>query len=75
MKKKDTFPGWDEWKAQNKEGVECEVSFEKKNLTVLTTTENLGVYIENTTVINDNPNKIYVALTGDRCAITDIRVR
>ena len=75
MKKKDTFPGWDEWKAQNKEGIECEVSFEKKNLTVITTTENLGIYIENTTVINDTPGKIYVAITGDRCAITDIRVR
>ena len=75
MKKKDTFPGWEEWKEKNKEGVECEVTFERKGNTIITTTENLGIYIINTTVIKDNPGKIYVALTGDRVALTDIRIR
>ena len=32
-------------------------------------------YAENTTVLKDSPGKAYVALTGDRCALTDIRVR
>ena len=75
MKKKEDFPGWETWKESNKEGVECEVTFERKGNTIFTTTENLGVYIENTTVINENPGKIYVALTGDRVALTDIRIR
>lgn len=75
MKKKDTFPGWEDWKEQNKEGVECEVTFERKGNTIITTTENLGIYIENTTIIKENPGKIYVALTGDRVALTDIRLR
>lgn len=75
MKKKDYFPGWEEWKDKNKEGVECEVTFERKGNSVITTTENLGVYIENTTVIKENPAAIYVALTGDRVALTDIRLR
>ncbi len=75
MKKKEDFPGWEAWKESNKEGVECQVTMEKKGNTIFTTTENLGVYIENTTVINENPGKVYVALTGDRCALTDIRVK
>ena len=62
-------------KEQNKEGVECEVTFERKGNTIITTTENLGIYIENTTIIKENPGKIYVALTGDRVALTDIRLR
>ncbi len=75
MKKKDNFPGWEAWKEKNKEGVECEVTLEKKGNTVYTTTENLGVYIENITMISENPGKVYVALTGDRCALTDIRIK
>ena len=75
MKKKDNFPGWEEWKEKNKEGVECEVTFERKGNSIITTTENLGIYIENVTVIKENPAKIYVALTGDRVALTDIRIR
>ena len=75
MKKKDNFPGWEDWKEQNKEGVECEVTFERKGNTIITTTENLGIYIENTTIIKENQGKVYVALTGDRVALTDIRLR
>lgn len=74
MKRKDSFPGWDTWKSANKEGIDCEIKIERKGNKVVTTTENLGVYIENTTSIYESPEKVYVALTGDRCAITDIRI-
>ena len=75
MKKTKEFPGWEAWKEQNKEGIECEVKLERKGSRITTTTENLGIFIENVTTINDAPEKIYVALSGDRCALTDIRVR
>lgn len=75
MKKKDTFPGWDVWKEKNKEGVECTVSFQKKGSRVITRTENMGLYIECTTNVKESTDKVYVALTGDRCALTDIRIR
>lgn len=75
MKKKDDFPGWEEWKEKNKKGIDCEVVIERKGSSILTTTVNFGIYLENTTTIKDSPSKVYVALTGDRCAITDIRVR
>lgn len=75
MKRQDSFPGWDAWKEQSKTGFECEVHLERKGNRIITTTENLGVYIENTTVMNENPDKVYMALTGDRCALTDIRIK
>ncbi len=75
MKRKDDFPGWDEWKEINKAGMECTVRLERKGNRIVTTTENLGVFIENTTVIKEMPEKVYVALTGDRCALTDIRIK
>ena len=36
---------------------------------------NLGVELENTTIIKESTSKVYVAITGDRVALTDIRVR
>ncbi|MCR5507961.1 MAG: HD domain-containing protein [Lachnospiraceae bacterium] len=75
MKKNDDFPGWDTWKAVNKEGMECSVEFVKKGNKVTMATENLGIYIENTTVISDGPGEVYAALTGDQTALTDIRIR
>lgn len=75
MKRRDSFPGWEVWKEKSKEGFECEVHLERKGNRIITTMENLGVYIENTTVINEAADKVYVALTGDRCALTDIRIK
>ena len=75
MKRKENFPGWEDWRNQNKSGIDCEVRVERKGGKVVTITENLGIYIENTTNIREVPDKVYVALTGDRCAITDIRIR
>ena len=40
MKRKDNFPGWEEWKERNKAGFECEVSLEKKGNNIITRTEN-----------------------------------
>ena len=74
MKRKDSFPGWEVWKEKNKAGIDCEMTFERKGGRVITTTENMGIVIENTTTMKEIPDKVYVALTGDRCALTDIRI-
>ncbi|OON86987.1 hypothetical protein BXO88_05440 [Oribacterium sp. C9] len=37
-------------------------------------TENLGISIESTTTIKEETEKVYAALTGDRIALTDIRL-
>ena len=75
MKRKYTFLGWESWKEKNKEGFECEINFERKGNRITTITENQGVYLENTTIIKNMPDKVYVAITGDRCALTDIRIK
>lgn len=75
MKKKPDFPGWEVWKEINRRGMECEVSIERKGNRIMLKTENLGIFIENTTTITNIPDKVYAALTGDQVALTDIRVR
>ncbi|WP_294237726.1 hypothetical protein [Pseudobutyrivibrio sp.] len=36
--------------------------------------EDAGIIIRNTTKIKEMPKIVYFALTGDECAITDIRI-
>lgn len=75
MKKLPDFVGWDTWKERQKAGLEYTVSLMKKGNKIMLLTENLGLEIENTTIIQDNSKEVYVALTGDEVAITDIRIR
>ena len=72
--RKDDFEGWEAWKHLNKEGINCFVSFERKGDRITVNTENLGLAIKNTTTIKDGTREIYAAITGDQCAITDIRI-
>ena len=69
------FEGWEKWKQANKKGIDCAVSFNLTGNEITTVTENLGLYIKNVTTISDMPDKVYVALTGDQCAITNIRIK
>ena len=73
MEKTDEFEGWDVWKEKNKEGIECEVVIHRRGNKIVTSTENLGIKIENTTVLNNHIKDVYVALTGSHVALTDIR--
>ena len=75
MKKSDQFLGWDAWKKKHKEGLECSVTLIRKGNKIIMETENLGIAIENTTIIHDESKIVYVALTGNRIALTDIRIR
>lgn len=74
MKKKETFPGWDVWKQKHKSGLECSVSFVRKGNTIDIKTENLGIDIENRTTILDGTKDIYISISGDQVALTDIRI-
>ena len=72
---RDDFEGWDAWKEENKKGMECTVNFERNGDRIVLTTENFGVYIRNTLSVTDGEKDVYVCLTGDQCALTDIRIR
>ena len=67
------FPGWNAWKETNKEGMDCTVNIRREGNRITMETSNLGIAMDSTTIIRDDVNKIYVALTGDQCALTNIR--
>ncbi len=67
------FVGWDAWKENNKRGFDCEITFERKDNRVTLITENHGLFIRNTTYV-DNGKRLFAALTGDQCVLTDIRI-
>ena len=75
MEKKEAFHDWNEWKVFNKAGFDCEIELQKKDNTVILHTENYGISIENITKIKGDNTEVYAALTGDQCALTDIRMR
>ncbi|MCR5650391.1 MAG: HD domain-containing protein [Lachnospiraceae bacterium] len=74
VEKLNSFKGWDAWKEKNKEGYDSTAKITKKGDTITVTTENLGIYIKNVTEILDDAKDIYVAITGDQCAVTNIRI-
>ncbi|MBP5564596.1 MAG: hypothetical protein J6X45_02605, partial [Lachnospiraceae bacterium] len=66
--------GWEEWKAINKAGKECVVSFKRKGNKITTSTENIGIAIRNVMVPPEDIPDVYVCLSGDQVALTDIRI-
>ena len=68
------FPGWNTWKAKNKEGMDCRVSIQREGNVVTIGTENQGISISSVTTVKDKVDELYVALTGDQCALTNIRI-
>ena len=72
---KDEFQGWEAWKQGNKDGIDVSVEFSCRPDQVTVKTSNLGISLENTTRINNGKDIVYVALSGDQCALTNIRVQ
>ncbi len=68
------FNGWDSWKKYNKNGFDCLVSFKRDSNTIVSRTENDGISIKDTTHVLVDAEEIYVALSGDQCALTNIRI-
>ena len=75
MKKTEDFAGWEDWKAIGKEGYEASVVIRRFGNHITTVTTNNGIAIKNVTTIHDDNKEIYVSLTGDQVALTDIRIR
>ncbi len=75
MRKSDEFPGWEAWKTTNKRGKECSVEIIRKSNKIMLHTENLGIIIDDNINLLDDRGDVYMALTGDQVALTDIRIR
>ena len=75
MKKTEGFRSWEEWEEQNKAGYECHIEFSKTGNEITFQTQNKGIYMRNTTKLLDGGKVVYVSLSGDQVALTDIRIR
>lgn len=75
MKKQESFPGWDVWKEIHKKGLECKIDIKRNGDRLTIETENLGIQISDRIRILDGAPEVYVALTGNQIALTDIRVK
>ena len=74
VEQRASFEGWNVWKDENKKGLDCTISIKREKNVITMETENLGIAIHSVTAILDDVQDVYVALTGDQCAITNIRV-
>ncbi len=70
----ETFDGWDGWKKANKKGFECEVKFIRRRNRIIMETCNAGISVKSTTSIPAGSDNVFLSLTGDQCALTDIRI-
>ncbi len=68
------FRGWNDWKERNKDGLDITVTLYRDGNTVVMETRNLGLSLLARTVVLDEVEEIYAAITGDECAVTDIHV-
>jgi len=74
INKNDDFNGWDEWKRLNKEGIDCKIYVRREENKLTVVTENAGISIKSITQLKEETPEVYLALTGDQCAISNIRI-
>ena len=72
INKNESFDGWDNWKKLNRDGMYCHVSILRDGKTITVVTDNGGILLKSITTILTDDDTVYVALTGDQCAITKI---
>ena len=72
ISKNDHFDGWDGWKKLNRDGFDCHVSIKRDGKKITVVTENGGILLKSVTTIKTDDDVLYVALTGDQCALTKI---
>lgn len=68
------FVSWNAWKEINKQGMDCKVTIRREGNRITCATENQGIALDSETVIKDEAPNVYVGLTGDQCALTNIRI-
>lgn len=68
------FGDWSSWKENNKRGVDGTISISQNGNSLVITTENSGLTCVSQATLPDTANGLYAVLTGDQCAITNIRI-
>ena len=59
----------------NKQGMDCKVTLHRVGNVITMETENGGISIKSSTTINMKVPEILISITGDQCAITNIRIK
>ena len=75
VNRSSSFEGWDAWKVYNKSGYDCEVKFSRAGNTVTVQIENFGISIRSVSKVEDLAGELFASLTGDQCAITNIKIK
>lgn len=68
------FDGWDVWKDTYRKGFASEIRLGRKRRSISLETENAGIKLRCTIPVPNDVKDVYLALTGCRCALTNIRV-
>lgn len=71
---KDDFGTWDTWKKRNKEGIDYEIYVKRDGNRITVNSDNGGIAIFTTTDLNMDVDNVYLSLTGDQVAITNIHI-
>ena len=75
VNKLEGFESWDKWKERNKKGYDCKVYLKRIGNAITMTTTNCGISIKSITTIQTSVPEVLVSITGDQCAITNIRYK
>lgn len=76
VNKTDDFIGWEKWKETNKQGTDCNADITRKGNSILTHIDFCGLQLKNiTTADRAEYPKVYVTLTGDQVALTNIWIK
>ncbi len=75
VRRDENFAGWDEWKEEVRQGLDCTVEFKRSKNRITFVTDNAGICIDCTTMLPDTANDVRVALTGHLCTLMSIKVR
>ncbi len=68
------FVGWKQWIEINKAGIDYSVRIRRENHRIIIDTVNPVFTMHAVTMIREDVKDVYIALTGDQTAITNIRV-
>ena len=69
------FDGWENWMDINMKGIDCCLKIRREGKMIFMRTENMGISLNSITTIKDGTKKIYISLTGDQVALSNIRIR
>ncbi len=70
----EDFEGWNIWMDKNKQGLDCTVKVRREDNKIMLQTESFGIVLNSVSTIHDGTQDVYLAITGDQCAISNIHV-